>query len=823
MNKFKRFYVLFLGILGIINVQGQTEMKIMRVQPPVCYASGKVERAYTPPPAEFLLKSGDPKCDIIVEYSSNFPSLARTAFDYAIGIWESILESPVPIHVSVNWSSSMAVNTLASCGPETYYSNFKNSPIENRYYAVAIAEKIAGEELNGMSRSDLTANFNSRIGWYYGTDGNTPADKYDLVSVALHELAHGLGFTGFFFIDDDLGIYAYNDWDDATSFDILVEQLYGNNLVDTSFFENASTQLKDALESLSLYFESPVAMANTGERPRLYAPSTFDPGSSIYHLNDAYYPTGNENSLMTHAVGFGEAIHDPGPLTRGIMEDIGWTNLFLDFEHAKDREEPGPIDFIASVNSYYPVDTSSLMVIYSVDGFNTSDTLPLLATDVESTFSISLTPDAEVSEIQYYVKAADQIGRVRFAPSAAPAAKLTVHIGPDSQSPTIIHSAIPYFLLRGEPLLVFATVDDNLGIDTVIVNYTLNGSAQPAFGLSLISGTDYEGAFPFDLNSLNNGDEITYSISATDASVAKNTTVFPNDEPFKFKVEKIFDPVTRYETDFNGSGSDFLIADFDVYTAENFADGALHSPHPYLSPNVDNKEYNYSTFLKYPIIIQEGGDIAYNEVVLVEPGELLSRYGDDDFWDYVIVEGSKDYGDSWYELVDGYDAGANTIWTQNYNSNIVDQVSQAEGTSEWFAPRIFSLTQSGNFSVGDTILIRFRLYSDPYASGWGWAIDNLVIQRPTATSLTSLVPDRLNVYPNPFENSFVVEMNSGTTISEIQLDVFNSFGQKIWSTVKNQAGEMKERIDLSGFSQGMYLVKVSEEGIPVYAKKLIKD
>ena len=817
--------ILLLAVLSLLvwtNAYSQSIQREIKVDPPVCYASGKVERAYIPPPREFLLKSGEPKSDIIVEYSSNFPAQARTAIDYAVGIWESILESTVPIHVKAGWSSSLGVNTLASCGPETYYTNFKKAPIENRFYAVAIAEKIAGEELNGVSRSDINANFSSRVSWYYGTDGNTPDDKYDLVSVALHELAHGLGFTGFFFVQNDVGAYAYYEFGDASSFDIQVEQSSGNNLVDTSFFENASTQLKKALESLSLYFDSPVAISNTGERPRLFAPATFDEGSSVYHLNDAYYDR-TQNALMTHAVGKAEAIHDPGPLTRGIMEDIGWTNLFLDFNHAKDREEPGPIDFVASIESYYPIDTSALMVIYSVDTFVTSDTLLFDATEKDGVFVSTLIPNARVTDIQYYITVADTMGRVRFAPSAAPNELLSVHIGPDSENPTIAHTAIPYFLLRGEPLSIQAKVDDNLGIDTVVVNYSINNIPQPSFGLKYISGIDYEGVFNFDLNSLKDGDVISYNIVATDASVAANQTVFPADSRLTFSVEKIFDPVTRFETNFNTASRDFLISDFSIYTAPNFQNGALHSPHPYLSPNVDNKDFNYTTILKHPIIIQQDGEISYEEVVLVEPGDLLAKYGDDNFWDYVIVEGSKDFGENWYELIDGYDSGANDIWYDNYNDSIVNQVSQAVGTSDWYAPRVFSLTQTGNFDVGDTILVRFRLYSDPYASGWGWAIDNLVIQRPLAAPLTQLSPDRLKVYPNPFENSFEVELAADQMIGEIRMDVYNSYGQKVWTTTKTNTSDLKQRIDLSGYGGGMYLLQVSEDGIPVFTKKMIKN
>ena len=38
------------------------------------------------------------------------------------------------------------------------------------------------------------------------------------------------------------------------------------------------------------------------------------------------------------------------------------------------------------------------------------------------------------------------------------------------------------------------------------------------------------------------------------------------------------------------------------------------------------------------------------------------------------------------------------------------------------------MTERTNFSHGDTLVFRFRLYSDPAARAWGWAIDNLDIQ-----------------------------------------------------------------------------------------------
>ena len=73
-------------------------------------------------------------------------------------------------------------------------------------YHSALANKLAGEDLipgdPGTSADDIRARFNSDIGkpaclagtsWYYGLDTNHTASQINLVTVLLHEFAHGLG------------------------------------------------------------------------------------------------------------------------------------------------------------------------------------------------------------------------------------------------------------------------------------------------------------------------------------------------------------------------------------------------------------------------------------------------------------------------------------------------------------------------------------------------------------------------------------------------------------------------------------------------------
>ncbi len=826
MNKVV-FILIFSAVVLSASAQQKKYKQGVKVPCPVCYASGKVERAQIPPPKDFLLKSGEnATADIQVDYIGFTPE-AKNAFAYAVSIWESIIASEMPIRMKAVWSGSLDDNVLGSCGPETYYSNFKDAPFKDRYYPVAIAEKIAKQELNGASRYDMEANFSKNIDWYYGTDLNCPDTLYDFVSVVLHEIGHGLGFTGFFFVDDNVGGYGFFEYGDATSFDLLVENgLSGRQLVDTSFYENVTNELKRALESFSLFANSPIAAKkNNGANPRLYAPYSFDGGSSVYHLNDATYDN-SDNALMTHAVGRAEAIHDPGPITRGIMDDIGWRNIFIRFDPPKDMEVMGPIQYDISVESDYRIDEETLYVIYSTDGFISNiDSLALVDLEDNGIYQATLNPAPGTDSISYYVQVGDVMGRVKTSPALAPKEIHSITFGPDTEDPVLEHTPIPYFLLMGQPMSIKVDASDNLGIDTVYVTYSINGVAQTPFGLTNEYSDTYSGDFTVSNENLKDGDEITYAIFAIDASSAKNNTRLPSGKnTFSYKVESIFDPVVSYTNDFNQSTADFVISDFDVYTATGFENGALHSIHPYLSPGEDNVDIDYFTFLKRPIILKESGTMTYDEVVLVEPGELLSKYGDDEFWDYVIVEGSKTFGESWLPLFDGYDSGSKIAWRSKYNENIVDQVSLSEGSSDLFFNREIDLLDNGNFAAGDTILIRFRLYSDPYASGWGWAIDNLIIQQGLAADTKVLDRGQIMVYPNPFNSSFAIDISGIERLADIQIEVFDLFGRKVYEVVKQDVfGELKENIDLSDQTGGMFLVKVSENGKTVLTKKLIKN
>ncbi|MGE5500244.1 MAG: hypothetical protein ACM3Q2_19385, partial [Syntrophothermus sp.] len=53
--------------------------------------------------------------------------------------------------------------------------------------------------------------------------------------------------------------------------------------------------------------------------------------------------------------------------------------------------------------------------------------------------------------------------------------------------------------------------------------------------------------------------------------------------------------------------------------------------------------------------------VEYDDIAIVEPGDPGYKFGSTNFWDYVVIEASKD-GAVWTPIEDGYDCNSNSKW-----------------------------------------------------------------------------------------------------------------------------------------------------------------
>ncbi|QQR86258.1 MAG: T9SS type A sorting domain-containing protein [Flavobacteriales bacterium] len=259
-----------------------------------------------------------------------------TAFDHAAAIWAGILVSPVPIKVNVAFFP-LGANALGITFPNGR-RDFPNAPVANTWYASALANSIAGSELN-PGENDIDIYFSNGPNWYTDTAGTPAANQHDFVSVALHELGHGLGFVGLakkIGAEGSFGLLQQSDFAPLTTtfpwpqldtlpgiFDRFIQAPTLEMLVDVP---NPSTPLGSFFTCNNLNWNGPFALsASGGAEVRIYAPSVFALGSSCVHLNESTYPVNNPNELMTPFNSAGDVNHWPGTICLGILQDIGWT------------------------------------------------------------------------------------------------------------------------------------------------------------------------------------------------------------------------------------------------------------------------------------------------------------------------------------------------------------------------------------------------------------------------------------------------------------------------------------------------------------------
>ena len=145
------------------------------------------------------------------------------AFQFAASIWAATLTDNVEIRIQSAFNPlpcTASSGVLGSAGAIQIVSDFPGAAFPSTWYPVALGNKLANTDLipgaAGTNADDIAAQFNSNLngtnpdgtpcltglGWYYGLDGKH-GTNIDLVTVLLHEFAHGLGFASF--VDETTG------------------------------------------------------------------------------------------------------------------------------------------------------------------------------------------------------------------------------------------------------------------------------------------------------------------------------------------------------------------------------------------------------------------------------------------------------------------------------------------------------------------------------------------------------------------------------------------------------------------------------------------
>lgn len=379
LKKYTFLHILMLCTLPLLAQVSVTNNAKIPVDWDVCRYFPKAEshKSYVPVSSAVLerMTSRGTNCSTFIVNYNGFTPQAQTAFQFAVDIWANALDSNVPIRVDATFGP-LGPGVLGGAGPTNFIPLTIPGVAANTAYPIALAEKLTGSEIpDGPSPTsvDINATFSSTANFYFGTDGNTPAGQVDFVSVVLHELGHGLGVIGF--AREDSSVSPSQGAIRQSGFTSIWDNFIENGTPNAiTSFADPSVALLNELTSSNLFCNSPIATGqNSGVKPSTFAPATFIQGSSYSHWDEATYPAGDPNSLMTPSIAPGEAIHDPGALMLAFMEDMGWslcggTLNTREFEIASIEVNPNPFTSSFTIKIPNNINDSFTIEILDLNG-----------------------------------------------------------------------------------------------------------------------------------------------------------------------------------------------------------------------------------------------------------------------------------------------------------------------------------------------------------------------------------------------------------------------------------------------------------------------
>lgn len=236
------------------------------------------------------------------------------------------------INFDVNSEDDASSSTLASAG--SALGNVGLGNVASPFLHTVVQQKILhGTDANGGA-ADGEINWNFAHAW--DLDDTIDPSQFDFKSTAMHEILHAMGFTsGVAAGGNGYGNAGPGNPDVWNTSDQFLTDNAGNPLISAGGVFDPSKvgvltggTLADNTTPTGngTFFNGANAVAgNGGNKVNIYSHATFDSGSSIAHLDDAFFTS---LALLM------EAATEPGQGTRtlhdmeiGYLKDIGYTQI----------------------------------------------------------------------------------------------------------------------------------------------------------------------------------------------------------------------------------------------------------------------------------------------------------------------------------------------------------------------------------------------------------------------------------------------------------------------------------------------------------------
>jgi len=238
------------------------------------------------------------------------------AAQFAANRLAAMIVSPVVIQVDA--SVDPLNGPLGLGGPISLHKSFVGAPDDTVLYPSALANSMFGADLD-PAQSDMKVQFetNETLNrFYYGLDGNPGLQSFDFVSVVLHELVHGLGFSTQIDLATGRKALATAQGNDGVD-DVFMLHLGHHGAVPFQFPLMTDAQRLIAITAApNLHWTGANAVAvNTAHVP-MHGSATVNTTSNLNHFEAA-------GELMAVSLLSGTANQTLG-LAAQVLVDIGW-------------------------------------------------------------------------------------------------------------------------------------------------------------------------------------------------------------------------------------------------------------------------------------------------------------------------------------------------------------------------------------------------------------------------------------------------------------------------------------------------------------------
>ena len=273
----------------------------------------------------------------------NVPSAPKKAIEGAVAAWSENYSSKIPVSIDVYWQDEKDSTLLGSARPGFHFNSFPGAPSKDLWYPSALANELSGRDLD-PNQSEILLKLNSSVFWHFDLDSPPSRQSYDLFTVVLHEIAHGLGL--FSNVEFDR-ISSTGSVPQPTPFDALVQLPNGKALYE---FCSRTSTLGTVLTGDLFWSGNEGREANNAKPPKLYTPAIYSQGSSLVHLDESVF---EQDALLTPRLEAGEFIQTVGPIVLGMIEDLKSANLDA---HTSKKPNP-PINVQALTGDKYALIT----------------------------------------------------------------------------------------------------------------------------------------------------------------------------------------------------------------------------------------------------------------------------------------------------------------------------------------------------------------------------------------------------------------------------------------------------------------------------------